>query len=325
MTPSPHENGPDGRIAMQMASRRGITLVEVIVVITIIGVLAALVAIAVQSAREASRRIQCMANLRQLGLALQNYQGTFEVYPAGQGAASQSPFVAILPYLEQKPLFDSINFSLGLTSIVEHRTIYATSLSILLCPSDVSPIMPAMTNYAGNLGDHASMKGSDNGVFLSNDTIHTSVADIFDGTSHTSAFTEWLLADGLGTNPSRNSYLEAPPDPDESYGSFVDRCRSVRQMRRNTGGIRGWKWFEGRWESTLYDHGLPVNSPSCTRWTTDYEKSLRAIPAGSQHPGGVNSLFLDGHVQFIKSGMNLTMWKALGTRSGGELIDDHAF
>src|SRR5881227_1802020 len=105
-----------------MAHRRGFTLIELLVVIAIIGVLIALLLPAVQQASEAARRIQCTNNLKQIALAAQNYNGTFGCLPGGtyttpnywdsKWSENFSVFVRMLPFLEQKPVYDATNFSL---------------------------------------------------------------------------------------------------------------------------------------------------------------------------------------------------------------------
>ena len=94
--------------------RRGFTLIELLVVIAIIGVLIALLLPAVQAAREAARRSQCSNNLKQIGLALHNYEGAIGAMPWGEGPGGWNDWSALclmLPYIEQKPLYDSLNFA----------------------------------------------------------------------------------------------------------------------------------------------------------------------------------------------------------------------
>jgi prepilin-type N-terminal cleavage/methylation domain-containing protein len=151
-----------------LRARTGFTLVELLVVIAIIGVLIAMLLPAVQAAREAARRSSCTNNLRQIGIALQNYHDTARKFPpAGfltRPGATQGPqlayhhtwLTALLPYIEQKPLHDATNFMLPAWG----QPIVATQLPILRCPSDTGLLDPqeshgiAVTSYGGSEGYH---------------------------------------------------------------------------------------------------------------------------------------------------------------------------
>ena len=156
--------------------RRGFTLIELLVVISIIAVLIALLLPAVQSAREAARRVQCTNNIRQLALAIHNYHASSNVvpaqcmYPGGQETISQGwapPWtIAILPQLEQSVLFSAYNFAtpvviVSATAGLENTTVTNTQLAAFLCPSEDNPVRPstsATTNYVGNYGGPAQIQ-----------------------------------------------------------------------------------------------------------------------------------------------------------------------
>lgn len=141
----------DGRASSFVSEhRRGFTLIECLVVIVIIGLLVGLLLPAVQAAREAGRRMQCAANLRQIGMAVHNYRSAFSVFPTSQlysrgGSGYQnnaySELTFILPFAEQKPLYDSINFDFaeietGEAPLLLNHTARNTKVAIFLCPSD---------------------------------------------------------------------------------------------------------------------------------------------------------------------------------------------
>ena len=132
---------------MRSRARPGFTLIELLVVIAIIAVLISLLLPAVQSAREAARRTQCVNNLKQMGLAIHNYYDVNNSLPMGEAPGNISPFVAVLPYIEQKPLFDALNFSVPSIAVAEvsllsndlaSLTVGQTYISTYVCPSDVN-------------------------------------------------------------------------------------------------------------------------------------------------------------------------------------------
>jgi prepilin-type N-terminal cleavage/methylation domain-containing protein/prepilin-type processing-associated H-X9-DG protein len=135
--------------SMRSRGRPGFTLIELLVVIAIIAVLISLLLPAVQSAREAARRTQCVNNLKQMGLAIHNYNDVNNSLPMGSASGSISPFVAVLPFIEQKPLFDALNFNVPsiavtgenislLSNDVASLTVGQTYISTYVCPSDVN-------------------------------------------------------------------------------------------------------------------------------------------------------------------------------------------
>ena len=116
-------------------------LIEVLVAL---GILIALLIPAVQSARQAARRVACVNNLRQIGLGIQSYAANLKVYPRGEGGFSAHTMM--LPYLEQKSLYVSINFNAGHSSVTNalNQTAFQTSVSLFLCPSHPAPLEPVI-------------------------------------------------------------------------------------------------------------------------------------------------------------------------------------
>ncbi|MEW4570623.1 DUF1559 domain-containing protein [Tautonia sp. JC769] len=209
-------------------SRSGFTLIELLVVIAIIGVLIALLLPAVQSAREAARRAQCINNLKQLGLALHNYESTVGSLPWGDGPDQWnqwSSFALMMPYLEQGTIFNAMNFDWGLQNpaTLWNTTAQRVTISFLQCPSDEDRLTNAEghTNYAANAGSAPAAfydwnnTNAFNGVFgwagnsrraaaepnyRKNKPIVV-LADIRDGTSNTAAFSEKVKGIGMPANP----------------------------------------------------------------------------------------------------------------------------
>jgi prepilin-type N-terminal cleavage/methylation domain-containing protein len=216
---------------MNRQRNRGFTLVELLVVIAIIGILIALLLPAVQAAREAARRMQCSNNMKQIALALHNYHDVHKTFPPRGffGAANTGPpnlpyhhtwIGAILPFIEQQPLYDRVNRSLP----VWGQPIVGSSVPAIHCPSDsTAPASPAQsyniewTNYAvptawdWNLRKYRMVNTWDgaprnncrsDGIFMSDTT--TNMADIKDGTSNTMIVAEVSYAGWTGGTPYRN-------------------------------------------------------------------------------------------------------------------------
>jgi prepilin-type N-terminal cleavage/methylation domain-containing protein len=209
---------------LRIVHRRGFTLIELLVVIAIIAVLIALLLPAVQAAREAARRVQCVNNLKQLGLSVHNYISVNNCFPplfanystvAGSsppltsGAWPLSWAVALLPNLEQQQLFNSANYSYGASDFPNY-TLTHTKLNALVCPSESLPTGPYIsntwTNYAANFGGPASLAAwsgpfvpmSDSnvgtsGAYLNKNTGTVGLQSILDGTTSTCMFSEKLI------------------------------------------------------------------------------------------------------------------------------------
>jgi len=336
----------------------GFTLVELLVVIAIIGVLVALLLPAIQAAREAARRISCTNNLKQLGLAMQNYVSACgqlpnagwpapEVIPDGMhGYISDfSPLAKLLPYCEQENLRRLVDFSVymghpGKDDLpVELRAAAGTPVAMFLCPSDPEQVvhdstlpssgavMPvAGSNYAMNQGsglDGAFHPGfvdpPPDGLCWIGATVR--VRDIRDGMSHTLAFTESLRGPCDSTTaaePSVQVYRAQAP----ATTDMADRA--------DTEGASAVISNASGWDGTRLSFWLRGCSPTGPvtngRFTPNSQipdivnKSSKICAARSYHPSGVNSCFCDGAVRFIEQDVDCATWHAFWTRAGGEII-----
>jgi prepilin-type N-terminal cleavage/methylation domain-containing protein/prepilin-type processing-associated H-X9-DG protein len=320
--------------------RIGFTLIELLVVIAIMAILMGLLLPAVQSVREAAARTQCLNHLRQLGLALQNYngangrlppQGTFTV---GNTFSGYSVHARLLPYLEQSNLAAQVDFRLGFAAQPE---ICRERIPVYRCPSDPNDrtrpdngIEFYPTNYGFNIGtwlaiDQQTGQAGD-GAFGVNQQHRLS--EIRDGLSNTLAaaevksFVPVLLDGGQPAAP----FTPPPETPAEviAWGGTFDPDYGHTQ------------WVSGR---TLQS-GLTTTFPPNTRvhyqqdgkaYDIDFtnarlgpntpRQGFRVVTARSYHPGGANALLLDGSTKFVSSTIAQSVWRSLGTRAGGETVN----
>jgi prepilin-type N-terminal cleavage/methylation domain-containing protein/prepilin-type processing-associated H-X9-DG protein len=341
-----------------MKSRnRGFTLIELLVVIAIIGILVALLLPAVQAARESARRTQCTNNLKQIGIALHNYHDVYKRFPAEDaGAWSGVPptlktndisvHARLLPYLEQKPLYDMINFAV-LWSDARNALAMSTPIPGFICPSDgittvtvngpqatgygpalpVYPVVLATNNYYCNQGRgllHEGVPSADpanvnygmppaDGIFYSNSFL--SFAAIRDGTSHTAAFSEKVVGDQSNATATEKSDTFLPGTfPSTLDQAFAD-CLAVNIADLTKQGYSnvGAPWLEAYHSTTYYMHNGTPNTRTCM-----YPPGRMMSTANSYHNDGVNLCYCDGSVTFVFNTVDINVWRAMGTRAGKE-------
>lgn len=357
-----------GRTARQ---RGGFTLIELLVVIAIVAMLVAMLIPAVQSARESARRARCASNLKQIGLAVHSYESAIGCLPMGRSFWSNpstfspaSPcaswlvdkgfLVDVLPYLDQGPLYNSINQVQSIFKF-ENRTIFPQVVLTYVCPDDpdasharpgyseltlnlepvfteVTPLMLASTSYCGMRGDglYEWLPGANcsvppvasqsNGCIT--DVAPIQVASITDGLSSTVMVTERSISAFRPLNI---------PWKDEPAGV-------------NPYTLSGW-WFSGWYDDTLTTSSCPPNA--FRRLIPLYSGSWAWVNgASSLHPGGLNVAMADGSVRFIKETINSWktdprnaapvesspgvlpapgVWQAISTRNGGEVLTSESF
>jgi len=332
-------------------ARRGFTLIELLVVIAIIAVLIALLLPAVQAAREAARRAQCVNNLKQMGLAVANYESAMGVLPFGilynspnwavsgapPGAANCSSNIRhgwmtyILQFLEQGNVYNLVNFT-GATNSVRNVTVFNVKVKSFVCPSDQpSQDTPstypgyAQSSYAGMGGyievfrytynpptnDNICNRIEGNGIFVLN--FCRSIASIEDGTSNT------LLAG------ETNRYIQEPASIFNWYNSG------------------GW-WGDGvsaasSRPTTIAFSAVALNAPVSAAAVEplidaagpfSWYQQAGTLQYGqfgfrSLHPGGVNFMMADGSVRFLKNSISMVTYRALSTHAGHEVVSADSY
>ncbi|MFO0951234.1 MAG: DUF1559 domain-containing protein [Isosphaeraceae bacterium] len=321
--------------------RRGFTLIELLVVIAIIAVLIGLLLPAVQSAREAARRSQCINNLKQIGLALHNYLSVHETFPPvvvlPKGRTSQpwSGLSRLLPHLEQGNLYNAINWNRDF-EFTSNPTMSSTRVSVFMCPSEVNDrarVTPAVTyypsNYAFNEGtwfiyDPATDKVGD-GAFVPNRAFNS--AGITDGLSNTLAMSENKAYQPNYWDSQNPSALDVPPPTGVPglvpyVGGTFDRNGHTEWVEGDVHEVGFTTVFTPNFRVQVNVAGIAedVDLTSMRDGESITLPTYAAVTARSYHPGLVSALMLDGSVRFIKNTVNLRVWRALGTRAGGEVL-----
>jgi prepilin-type N-terminal cleavage/methylation domain-containing protein/prepilin-type processing-associated H-X9-DG protein len=261
----------------------------------------------------------------------------------------------LLIYIEQGNLFNSINFNLapetpGMAGDVpfmppfqntnrENATASRTQVATFLCPSDPAPTVagwPGGNNFLGNMQTWACDLGDNNPSTVAPDDkpqgvfyylISVNLASITDGTSNTAFFSEKLRGSGARDGDARSDSMvtAAPTTLDDAYLT----CKATNPMTATRlTHAQGASWVMGEMCCTQYNHVSTPNTGTCAGLgfaNNSMANMPMVVPPSSQHPGGVNTLFGDGSVKFIKNSVSLPTWRALGTRNGSEVISADAY
>jgi prepilin-type processing-associated H-X9-DG protein/prepilin-type N-terminal cleavage/methylation domain-containing protein len=310
------------RISSRPRRQYGLTLVEVVVGIALVGLLAVLILPAIQGAREAARRVACLGNLRQIGIALGGYASVHSCFPPGN-SGGYSMHSMLLPQLEQNATFAALNFEVSPHGggFATNATVYRQRIGVFVCPSDTPPHAAdsyGWTSYPANRGFH-SRRFDDNGfATLSRPLNHSQIKD---GLGRTAALAEWRLgplvrgqADPLGSIFSVSADLSGT----STLPAFLAACkRAPKSGSLVAANDKGLVWAIGDYWFSHYNHLLTPNRPSCLSSGFVQEG---AYSASSRHPAGVHVSFADGHVEFVTESIAEGPWRALSTRHGGEVV-----
>ncbi|TWT77255.1 putative major pilin subunit [Posidoniimonas polymericola] len=374
--------------------RNGFTLVELLVVIAIIGILIALLLPAVQAAREAARRTQCVNNVKQMALGAINYESGQGRFPPGRlrpdwaivdkelplgyteydgiSPRSRTGFYSVhiwlLPYMEAGNVFDLIDFSIGQHKKMQnprnpHFDAYSTAQDLFICPSDANTgIVISENNYRSNFGGSTPGAGGRSGQngnaaygIVPTETWHVGgngaftsgakglkVGKYIDGLSKTAFFSERIKGSGHDYESGaevvptradmlrcRSSTLVNPRAQATAIESafIAESTPPAEPMGYVFGAAGRWvgDWSNGwpfaGYDSTQYNHVAPPNwsGIDCgVNSIPDAPHEHAVVAARSDHPGGVNVAYGDGHVDFVTESVDLNVWRASGSRNGGE-------
>ena len=357
-------------------SRAAFTLVELLVVIAIIGTLVTLLLPAVNAARAAARNAQCQNRIRQLAMAIVNYESAHREFPISQTASGRqtstgceggfySWHARILPYIEATNLYERIDFKIDLSDQCNdgehgfisgdhpHANVAMAVVDTFLCPSDsflgdnsgIMQISTAPDNYAGNAGwpslstgvtGGRKTPGKQNGIInVVNPRKKNAwqprravrAQQVTDGLSKTACVAERLIQRGTtqqrildGSNQTLSFHLTERP---RTLAEMASRCSpEFTHADLSNSAYLGRSWMSG-WSPTgpTYMHVKEPNSNHC-HFSHSFSTGDFVVTPTSNHSGGVNVAFADGHVQFIQDGIDPQIWWAMGSRNGRERISE---
>jgi len=294
--------------------KRGFTLIELLVVIAIIAVLIALLLPAVQAAREAARRSQCVNNLKQIGLAMHNYESSANVYPFAAGNCCPAPganwVIMLFPNMEQMPLYNAYNSSLYNNS-PDNTTVIKAVVNSLVCPSDPDG-SPALLNGRDLVGTamglwYAMNMGPTN---MDNNCNFCPPSPKGSGTQSYCAQGNWGI--------DNNSRMVA-------YGARNPRCQTMAGVKDGTSNTImvgevlpitcNWYWA-GAQNFPIAGTTIPFNRIDLTNGGAYYD----SCGFKSNHSGGGDLVFGDGSVKFLKTSINYQVYNAIGSARLGEVV-----
>lgn len=295
---------------MKRFSRHGFTLVELLVVIAITGILVGLLLPAVQSAREVARRMQCSNNLKQIGLAMHNYESSYRTFPPGSIYSNFiSGFASILPHLDQSNTYSSYDFSLYYTHPY-NREVSQQKIATFVCPSvDFHREVPSkIVSTSGS-----PLEVGSGSTYL----LHEGTGDYM--TNHDGMFGALWGTIGSTTYASKTVKFREITDGTSTtlaVGETTYDFKDYLWSSSTPGGLAGTqRWGTARWI---------VGYPRLAMGSTKYPLNVHVTPNlggyTSMHPNGLQFLYADGSVRFMGNSTPRDILNALSTRSSGEVI-----
>lgn len=329
--------------------RIGFTLVELLVVIAIIGILVALLLPAIQAAREAARRTECVNHLKQIAIAFHNYHDTYKTLPRvrydGAGPPIAEPtcdpngswgcgyngcrrqttgmFVRMLPFLEQEALYNEYKLTCSTFATTNKDLTFNARIGTFVCPSDRVENGWAQSNYVWSLGPSLAWDdGPANGIGMLRWDNEVRLTDAKDGTSNTVMLAEQLIGDGNdGMRSTSDVVLSVPMNIPYTFPSDVQVNQVGAAAEAAWGNQRSGHCAFRVWSSPF----LWCNEIAPPNWkypeVQDAGCGIRVgsgiRPPRSEHPAGVNVALADGTVHFVSGDINLETWQSLGGRNDG--------
>jgi prepilin-type N-terminal cleavage/methylation domain-containing protein/prepilin-type processing-associated H-X9-DG protein len=340
---------------MQRVKRTGFTLIELLVVIAIIAVLIALLLPAVQAARAAARRAACVNNEKQLGIAMHNYLGVNNTFPIGRQGINRPSgdpgyigdatgtnhrrtwTLGLLSQVEQGSMFNAVNFCTSYNN-VQNETVISKFIAVYACPADPN-VQNDIDNLTIGLRQGTYMVNWGNATYTQ-DTANNpytgpalpavtfggapftldkayGIETIVDGTSNT-----LLMAEVIACVPGNNNGTVVQDhrgmifNDDYNCSMFMAYTTPNSPIADLVPGYCVWP----------YQNNPKCTPPNTTANVANPTGTMAAFNAArSYHSGGVNALFSDGSVKFVKDSISLTIWRAIATTRGGEVVSADSY
>lgn len=291
--------------ADNIKQRKGLTLIELASVTMVVGVMASVLLLGIQRIREMSRKLSCTNNLRQIGLALANYESIHNRLPTGCAAPSgASPLLVILPFLEHSELYSQFDFRTP-AHLMSTNPASRTRVATFRCPSTLIQDAPR-TDYVINRGTTLAIRNDPWHFF---EQIYPASSHFSKGASRTALMSEFSpFVKGVRQGNYISLHVRLIETESDSL-NLIQECRNADWVLGAIDFGNGQWWWGGGCSN--YYHIFPPNYKSCSNGGSS-QSSIDT--ANSMHSGGVNALFGDGHVEFVADHIDSGIWQLQGLR-----------